>query len=1653
MSYNIINASTGETTSFDGRGVSFMSDSYSSAAAGQTKTINLTTMANQYIDAKKVCRPTLYTKVNVKGDFTADYTGKIVAEDVSSGAETVVLDLATVSNVADVNQDILLDLHIAADHYLKVKDAVFTAGEVHDVKLVFDITPINSAADEAAARTKQGEMYAFYGTTGPMAENQRIRVEVSMDAANPWVDAKGLEFTAPGDARYHWGFLPCDIQLTGTDGSVVTAGFGGSDSRRYLSNVSTTTYSKHMYVKPNIAYTMEPIRASVDLTAFPSDKEWHPALNYSKVKVSIYKGDELIPIAKDITSGGYVPDVSFDEVAYATHAAQSSTSFVFTADGVRYYSYETYGSKLDASYIMGWLATALGVNESDLSTDTSAWTINQNGWGTPGYATNPSGNVTTSAITIQGDMPTYDLTGKYRSWYDFMSPQITNIQTVNMTEMPALPVPDMPASLDGDVSIVDGSFDAATRTLTLNVNSTMSSNIDLKLGFHAYGDEDVYMQTSRNNAYDSMKPYYTPYSGFYEPGGYYRNYDSSQQLSAISDPSIPTGSNYYWPNDYMHFPGPDGQNVCAQFFYSADSSSSGFSMKELTVVPGTHQHTVDLSAMNRTGVNVAAILDAPFTRDHGSTSIGNLDVLGPDGAINDYINNNVIFFDDDTSNVLTYKGVSYPNRPWKDVVVLEQNTNPFGMTVTFGNPSLVGDFEARDDMASAICSTSVSETALKSQWWDKKQASIGPVSGTFEGNTYYLNHMISSVNNFDALPTAHATGVTPCVPYSGLKSGEVYCVPLNLASTAEEVMSIFGGNKYNDISYVRQERMAFFRVPAIASGSDNLKVTIAMTGMATGLSATGKPVLADEGFKALKKIFPIANYLEAESTYDSNTNTGTMVYHCPGADASVLPDGTYPAPSGSLEQPAASWAVSSQVVTIPENLANYVAKLDMNVDNYATVRSDPDGEWIEYGNNKAAAKIERMLAVLGGLQGVKVTLTPGEEDVETRMRINDSFDIEFYADSEANALARVNTDVYEGVYSAAALNDIKLTGFSATTTNITSVHAIGSPEASRPPWNLNNEPMYRYLLEFNSVTSRSLYNPWNQMNKDFHFLTDEMERYGLVNLGFSRFNLINGGAGSSPVLECSATAANMQRALDEFAFTDGGAHFTSEYMRILKATNITDQAKYKLTLNPGVWFGNPNYLRDPKHLASAHKAWGIDAILPTIKAALYERGAARGSVSYSNLVHNQGTDPYRNQYRFDLEFTMSSACANVLATKSFTFGLEGDNNTAPTNSLTNKTDSWAAGSFESTDFTVTKLSDEAALTAAPVAVLNTTAVFPPDAVANVYAHADGDLVTVSGAFTKTDGNVSATVNNDALICYVPLGGIADTAGLTTLVVDARLTQGVTGNATGITVNSDFELLVHGQKVYVKLGDTTGVSQLTDLSGSAGTQFAYVNSADGAPVAPGVRTVTVNVARKWGYPAGWTFNESDGYNHLKIRDATSNVELFSLTDELLAVSKEYDGGDDYTMFLMPGDYEIQGICNSEPAQGRFSVIINGITVVPATSATNLASATWLPFSTPDEFTVTAYDSFGDGWNGTGPSLTITDSSNVEVFSMTTSTLESADAAGSSETWYAMPGTYSVLATNVVDPQQSSYKIFDVSGTEIHSGTSAAPPGAATSLTIA
>ena len=510
----------------------------------------------------------------------------------------------------------------------------------------------------------------------------------------------------------------------------------------------------------------------------------------------------------------------------------------------------------------------------------------------------------------------------------------------------------------------------------------------------------------------------------------------------------------------------------------------------------------------------------------------------------------------------------------------------------------------------------------------------------------------------------------------------------------------------------------------------------------------------------------------------------------------------------------------------------------------------------------------------------------------------------------------------------------------------------------------------------------------------------------------------------------------------------------------MKAINITDQASYKLKLNSNVWVGSTNGNRDPDWLASAHKCWGIESIFPLVRSELIQKGAAIGSASYSNVVDRALTgdmaiDNARipTQYKFDMDFTMSEYEANLFVSTALVWGMENSNQRAANwkHDASDTRYAWHAGMYEADEMTLTKIQDEAPLAAAPTAELLPTIVFPANAIGTEYAHADGNTFTVSGAFTVTDGVQSAVVNPAALICYVPLGPIGDATGLTSLTVDAKLAQSIDSNIVGLALGSDGKLAMNGSTLYVVLGDLTGAGQLTDLTGTTGTGFALSSAADGAPLAPGIRVVTFTAYDSYG--DGW----NGAGNTIEVKDATDAV-VFNVSAALLATAtKPVDGGVSISAFLASGTYTVTGVCNSYPTESTYDVTCEGVTLIGGQATAEEANKVYVPFTTPNVFTVTAYDSYGDGWNGAGPSLVISDSSGGVVYTMDPTILAGAKKAvdgGSSASWSSVAGTYSVLAINSSYPEESSYKIFDAAGAELHAGASAkAADAVATTFTIA
>ena len=303
--------------------------------------------------------------------------------------------------------------------------------------------------------------------------------------------------------------------------------------------------------------------------------------------------------------------------------------------------------------------------------------------------------------------------------------------------------------------------------------------------------------------------------------------------------------------------------------------------------------------MVETGVPVCMVLDGPLSRPYTTTYIDGHSILGPEGLINEYMANNLFYFDDNSANTLVYNGVSIPNTPYMDVVNVEKFQNPFGIYSNVANPCAWLSEANTQDLGCGICSVSDTPTAIKAAWMQMSPKTIGQIEAEHEGNTYYLDHYVEYSDAGDAINGSHCLAQTPFVPYlPWMKPGELYAHVLNLRAETNTGIYTFACSVSNSQADIPQERIHVFRAPSKTNGTDNLKFTIAMSEMEADSGnwwghKTNKYVLADAGYAGLKRHFDHVDYLDAESTFDADTNSGVMVYHCPTATAATILDGTY----------------------------------------------------------------------------------------------------------------------------------------------------------------------------------------------------------------------------------------------------------------------------------------------------------------------------------------------------------------------------------------------------------------------------------------------------------------------------------------------------------------------------------------------------------------------------------------------------------------------------------------------------------------------------------------------------------------------------------------------------------------------------------------
>ena len=1680
---------------------------------------------------------------------TAKEAAKVAAEAqlaVAQAAKAEV-DARQASRGADLPRRV--NMTVGEDHYLKIKDITGGYGVITDVKLVFSITPVRDRSTEIATVTKLREMSEFYASKS-ITKTEIIRIAVKPDN---WVHPNGYVVVGFGDVQFHHGYCPSNLTLSYSDGTSQVVDFGGSDSRRYWrTDGDSFAYEKKVRVKPMLDFT---ISATPNLPTVTSDFAWHAAMNFDKIKIDVFTGTDVKAGATDLTTGegsNSTASTPLNEDNYNQLRSSESTAFrmlaVDVADSTDWSTIDN-GATADVTedFLNAGLATYLGITVEALllgKTDSSeTWQkgtdANSGGlpFRSPGFSF--PGELFTSLSGLQGgDMPLGDFGG-----YTWFLNGIT-FENLNLSpfQIPAIVDPAMP-TMDGEITVMSSEYDKAERTLTFDVKSSLSKEYTTYVGIYAYSTVKRTLVRADNGNKDlSPDINYGESHHLISEARAEETMDSDVALRMSAIPgAFVAGNKVILPSKDLEMGFMKGGVQQYASVAIASGLNGAYPAGQAIVIPGIDSqgeptitnHTLDLSSMATLDVDLVAIIDGKWIWSGGDINIGLSELVGPGGFIRENIDDNLIFFTDrdSESTQLEHDGTIYPNEPYYNPIIVEEQVSPFGVSAIVGNPSLANRQSDQKILHNDVYECTTDPSNLIHSWvndaaptnFPMTPNTPGEISGTFDGTDYYLNHRVPFGNFWQYQPccpgpNAHEKVDTVVVPFADLTPGKVYCHVISYGifpTLTSATPGTLDGDSGNPLS-LPSSRMQFFRCPSPADGAGdkNLKIKIAMTNQGAGQSRpdlfpfwrTGLIASAENAFNALCKLFPSVIYHESESTYDESNGDAVVVFSCPDAKDTILTHGqvyngtsawyleAYTNAVGKKMQ--GTWTVDQQVVPEEDQPApNHILRCFVSGDNRSkdcsyTDQSDPDAIWQDTATY--ARRIRSALTILNdkGFSNIEVRKSARDAETSTRKLFVEQYDIALYCASQATVDDLVGTNLwYERKRSDwEKFNWSSLSGVGNNEDDGETevfVHSVVPYTAGELPA-IYGAPgdLRRWSLEFSDavavdVPALDAVKAGERYNGHDMFLIQELNKSGLVDVGFDHGSYwVNDAGNLAPRIECSATVAAMQSALDNFAFNNPKL-VTSGYLRIANAINITEMKRYKFQLagghyvNKGMWDAvvaaaeAPAF--DPNFLAGEHPVWGFEGMKST-----FESGFKR--LGFSGISLNAGSSvPNTPLYKLSAEFNATPQSVAAANSSTIFFG-----NQYRTAGLVDSTDRFMRTKmFESDEFAivevagvdVTNFTAAGNLTPSPGTLLG-------DAILSTFSSTAGDCVTIQGALIKTDGVLARDPNTDSLVCYLPLGTPDNTTGLSTVYISPERMQELDmGDVEGFSVAQDGQVLAGGEPVYVVSDDVTGVGQLLDLTGTSGTSFALIGPT-GAILSPDTQVFKITMHEAYG--DGWKAGAAGGPRagiapSLTIKDHTGETVWEAPQDVMMGAdlninnvtSTDYPQSIVLTAFLPGGSYTIQGISDNFAYEHTYSVSVNGIEVVPETLAGNFDQASLdfddkqqyynasygrlgvdgvsqvVPFDTPPFYTLSTWDKWTPlyqrmAWTdiaGTA-SFRISDEENNTIFELASDSdllmgSNENRAAGTEErttTFQAAPGTYTVVAT-ALDDEDYYYIVSD------------------------
>jgi len=1646
------------------------------------------------------------------GAATAE-AAKVAAEAQLATAQAAKdeVDARQVSRGADLPRK--LNMTVDEDHYLKIKDNTdWVYGQVTDVKIIFHITPINSRTSESDRISKLQEMNTFYNTTLGVTKSQKVRFALKpVDFVHPG----GYSVSGFDEVQSHIGYCPSNLVLSYTDGTSQTIDFGGSDSRRYRRADGDDSYAfeKSVYVKPLLDFS---ISATPNFPTVTSDFAWHAAMNFDRVKVDVFENTNVKAHQSDIsTAQGFCPAIGFDETAYGAQVALGATTFKIEGTGMISEVNQTPGQAITAdhalfnkAFFLASIANMFNISESAITQQDTA-----EEWSLDGSMTSPMlvipGDQTSSLDAFAVAPLTFKTVaaGVEDCWY-IDGLVISGVAQSRMYQMPVIADPALPA-LDGELTVSNSAYDNTTRTLTFDVTNTLSSQQTTHVSIYSYGDEKMSIIQRDSGHYMDLEPNYRSQNNFGQQLSegpesiYYDTLDTAIRVSAIPG-AFRVGKSVIVPDGHVEM--GIKKNGEQKYIELVQGLGADAVSQSLVAPVGTSNHSIDLSGMPEYDLDLVAIVDGKF--QHGTkTTLDQDAVIGAGGMIRDNIDDNLIFFTDGDGTKLEHNGTVYPSEPYMNPVILEEQLSPFGVSAIIGNTSLDGG--SKDGTTyyyNDVYECSTEQVNLIQSWGSNWSGSAQPntpgqVSGTYNDQTYYLNHNVNwtpkaytVVGPIMMDMDGHQKQDTLVIPFCDLTPDNVYCHVFAYSAQQNYAQPVFKGHPNTDPLALPTERMLFFTCPnpVNGAGEDNLKIKIAMTNQAAAGSwpvwRTGKAASAENAFNAMRMLFPTVIYLEGESTYNDTTGDAVIIFNCPGANQTILTDGqAYKGTSAwshAVDKSVADkiqgvWTVDQKVVTdMAEPAPNHIVRCFVSGDFGGDMaesyidQSDPGASWQAVAHN--ARRIQTALTILNdqGFKNITVRKSGRDQHMTSRKLFVEQYDIALYTDDPSKVNALVGTDIWAGVKSASH----SLCNFSTLADCVVLCHSVVAYEAVELPAIYGaSADLRRWAIEFNlkDITEADQYNPHKSYHRKYLNLIVELNKVGLVDVSFGHgCNWENADGKFETYIECSATEAAMQNALDTFIFSDSG--LVASIIRISKATNLTEMKRYKFELATDSWVngkmwdvvqgGNSVPTFDPDFLGKDHPVWGIEGMADTFKAGFKRLG-------FSNIVLSAGSNGAAQTplYKFSAEFDGTPGAVASAIDQKIYFGNEDPN----AKMYAGDTQFMRVKCFDAGDFTITEVPDADAtnLTASTATELVASpGIILDNAMLGSFAHSAGSCVTIQGALIKTDGVLAEAVDTNALVCYMALSDPSSTTGLSTVYVSPERMQGLDmGSIAGFGVEADGQVTCGGKSVYVVPGDTTGAAQLADLTGTSGTGYAVIDTA-GVLLAPGISVYTVN-AMNSNYWPGWKDGENDwgaGWSTApeNIKGLAPSLVLMDPDDpdtpvweaptaDLKAIPGQ-GGTTTWTLFLPEKAYTIMGSVHDYTNKASFSVGLGGMLVVPVTPAGALdqAAADWqankrgyavsvaapITLLVPNKYTVSTWDYYStpkwrEAW-GAASVFRITDDDSNTILEVPS------DYAGFTQTnantlagtftllFRAMPGTYNILVGTggAVYPGEKSYAVW-------------------------